>query len=312
MIWYNEVQTIVKDHWKFCSVADVRRFWQNVCSVPGRTEGRKHYHEERYSLGLYLLALAEHELLTYPLQVEQGKQHESPDFMLTWPSGELTGLEVTRATEQWLQRTMTASEKEYGRRTIEVAVSGEEPEPVCIPLSQRGWVGDEAEGEWRSLVQRAIEQKLAKLPQFRPASRHDLLIYDDTPLPAIDRRKVLAAISPWARKLHDKSPTFGKISVVISLDVLFDLGGACRIFPYIDWSAPELDDPKDLRAFSERVEDAGRIAVERAVGRHTGMRKPVYFQHGGDKFIKLTPDGRRFEVRLREDSEEVVRELPRG
>jgi hypothetical protein len=183
----------MKDHWKFRSVADVRRFWRSVGSVPGRTEGRKHYHEERYSLGLYLLGLAEHEILTYPLRVDQ---EESPDFMLTWPSGELTGLEVTRATEQWLQRTMTASEKEYGRRTIEVAASGEEPEPVSIPLSQGGWVGDEAEDEWRSLVQRAIEQKLAKLPKFRPASRHDLLIYDDTPLPAIDRRKVLAAISP--------------------------------------------------------------------------------------------------------------------
>ena len=277
--------------------------------MPGRTEGRRHYHEERYSLGLYLLALAEHELLTYPLRVEQG---ESPDFMLTWPSGELTGLEVTRATEQWLQRSMTASEKEYGRRTVGVTTSGEKPEPVCIPLSQAGWVGDEAEVEWCSLVRRTIEQKLAKLPNFRPVPHNDLLIYDDTPLPTVDRRKVLAAISPWARRLNEKRPAFGKISVIISLDVLFDLGGTCRIFPYIDWSAPELGDSKNLRAFSARVEDAGRIAVERAVGRHTGMQKPVYFKHSRDKVVKLTPDGRRFEVRLREDGEEIVRELPHG
>lgn len=276
--------------------------------MPGRTEGRRHYHEERYSLGLYLLALAEHDLLPYPLRVDQG---ESPDFLLTWPSGESTGLEVTRATEQWLQRAMTASEKEYGRRTIEVAASGEEAEPVSVPLSQAGWVGDEAEVEWCSLIRRAIEQKLTKLPNFRPVSRHDLLIYDDTPLLAVDRRKVLAVISPWARRLNEKSPAFGKISVIISLDVLFDVGGACRIFPYIDWSAPELGDPKDLRAFSARVEDAGRIAVERVVGRHTGMQKPVYFKHSRDKIVKLTPDGRRFEVRLREDGEEIVRELRR-
>jgi len=280
--------------------------------VPARTERRRHYHEERYSLGLYLLALAEHDLLTYPLQVEQGRQHESPDFILTWSSGELTGLEVTRVTEQWLQRTMTTSEKEYGRRTVRATASGEKPEPVCIPLSQAGWVGDEAEIEWCSLIRRAIEQKFAKLPNFRPVSHHDVLIYDDTPLPAVDRRKVVSVISPWVRRLNEKSPALGKISVIISLDVLFDLGGACRIFPYIDWSAPELDDLKTLRAFSARVEDAGRIAVERAVGRHTGMQKPVYFKHSKDKVVKLTPNGRRFEVRLREDGEEIVRELPHG
>ena len=299
----------MKDRWNFATIADVRRFWRSVCSVSGRANGRRHYHEERYSLGLYLLALAEHEQLTYPLRIEQ---KESPDFMLTWPSGELTGLEVTRATEQWVQRAMTASEKEYWRRAATTAASGEEPEPVCIPLSQAGWVGDEAELEWCSIIRSAIEQKLVKLPNFRSAPRHDLLIYDDTPLPAVDRRRVLAAISPWARRLNEKGPAFGKISVIISLDVLFDVGGTCRIFPYIDWSAAELGDSKNFRVFSARVEDAGQIAVERAVGRHAGMQKPVYFKHNGAKVVKLTPDGRRFEVRLREDGEEIVRELPRG
>jgi hypothetical protein len=299
----------MKDRWTFTSIADVWRFWRSVRSVPGRTEGRRHYHEERYSLGLYLLALAEHQQITYPLRIEQG---ESPDFMLTWPSGELTGLEVTRATEQWIQRAMTASEREYQRRAATVAASGKKPEPVCIPLSEAGWIGGEAELEWCSIIRSAIEQKLVKLPNFRPASHHDLLIYDDTPLPAVDRHKVLETISPWAHGLNERKPAFGNISVIISLDVLFDLGGTCRIFPYIDWSAAELGDSKNLRAFSERVEDSGQIAVERAVGRHTGMQKPVYFKHNGDKVVKLTPDGRRFEVRLREDGEEIVGELPHG
>jgi len=299
----------MKNHWKFNSAVDVQRFWQSVRSVPGRTEGRKHYHEERYSLGLYLLALAEHDLLTYPLQIEQG---ESPDFMLTSPSGDSTGLEVTRATEQPLQRSMTTSEKEYGRRAANAAASGREPQPVCIPLSQAGWVGDEAEVEWCLLIRRAIEQKLAKLPNFRRAFEHHLLIYDDTPLVAIDRRKVLAAIDPWARSLTRKEPTFKTFSVIISLDVLFDLGGACRVLPYIDWSAPDFNNSKNVGAFSARVEDAGRVAVERAVGRHTCMQAPVYFRHGGDKIAKVTPDGRRFEVRLEDDGEEIIRQLPHG
>jgi len=299
----------MKNHWKFTTVVDVQRFWQSVRSVPWRTEGRKHFHEERYSLGLYLLALAEHELLTYPLRIEQG---ESPDFMLTWPSGELTGLEVTRATEQWLQRSITLSEKEYRRREAQAAASGGKPEPICVPLSQAGWVGEDPEREWCSLIGRAIEQKIAKLAGFRPASRHDFLISDDTPLPAVDRRKVLAAISPWAHRLTQKAPAFGRISVIISLDILFDLGGTSQIFPYIDWSNPKLGSSKSLRAFSERVEDAGRIAVKRAVGRNSGMQRSVYFEHGKNKIVKLTPDGRRFEVRLRKDGEKVLRELPHG
>jgi hypothetical protein len=295
--------------WKFSSNKDVRRFWRSVCSVPWRTEGRKHHHEECYSLGLYLLALAEHDLLTYPLRVEQD---ESPDFMLTWPSGELTGLEVTRATEPWLQRWMTESEKEYRKGKTQAAASGDKPEPVCIPLSQAGWAGDEAEVEWCSLIRKSIEHKLVKLANFRTALRHDLLISDDTPLPAVDRRQVLAAMGSWARGLNEKAPALGKISVIVSLDVLFDLGGTSRIFPYIDWSAPEFGNSKNLRDFSERVEDAGRIAVDRAVGRHTGMRNPVYFKHSSGKIVKLTPAGRRFEVCLRQNGEEVIRELPRG
>src|SRR5579875_725820 len=91
-------------HWEFRSADDVVLFWEHHRSVPSRADGRKPRHEERFYLGLYLLALADHELLSYPLIVEQGRQHESPDFMLSCASGEVIGLEVTRATEQSVQR----------------------------------------------------------------------------------------------------------------------------------------------------------------------------------------------------------------
>ena len=111
---------------------------------------------------------------------------------------------------------------------------------------------------------RAIERKIRKLREFVPASRHDLLVYDDTPLPAVDRRKVIAALTPWARELKSSARVLGRISIVISLDVLFDVGGESRILPYVQWSAPDLDDTP-VQSFSERVELAGKVAVERAI-----------------------------------------------
>src|SRR5262249_35914153 len=113
------------------SFDDVKQLWSSVRSVPGRTEGREHYHEERYYLGLYLLALGTYELLAYPFQVEQEKQqHESPDFMLRWSPGQVTGLKITRATKKSFQSVMTATERMYNRRKAEAALYGETAEPV--------------------------------------------------------------------------------------------------------------------------------------------------------------------------------------
>lgn len=217
--------------WQIRSEKDVQALWREVREVPSRIEGRKDRPEERYCLGVHLLALAHHGLLAYPFKVEQAIGSESPDFMFAWKSGETAGLEVTRATEQWIQREMTAADREYRRRELAAVVSGEEPEGVVIPLSELGWVGD-PEQQWCALVRCAIEKKLAKLAGFRPASSHDLLVCDDTPLPAVDRRKALARLSPWASELRQRTPTFRRISVIISLDVLFDVGGEPRIFPF--------------------------------------------------------------------------------
>ena len=67
-----------------CSAANVRTFWLRVRDVSRRTEGRSKKQYERYYLvflrvELYLLLLANHRLLRYPLKVLKG---ESPDFML--------------------------------------------------------------------------------------------------------------------------------------------------------------------------------------------------------------------------------------
>ena len=300
--------------WVIRSFRDVQTLWLKVREVPRRTEGRRHYHEEQYSLGVFLLALSRHGLLDYPLVVNR---RESPDFVVTDRSGEAVGLEVTRATEPWLQRKITSADREYSRRQLAAENSGIDPEPVVIALSEMGWAGDEAEIKWCALMRRSIEGKVAKLSQFAPAGRHDLLISDDTPLPAVDRRKVLASLDPWARDLRSKTPALRRISIVISLDVLYDVGGESRILPYVHWSAPELDNTSDAENFSERVELAGKVVVERAIrepsgDRNTGFKNlgPAYYVDTAGRIIKRTAEGRRFEVRTKEDGAEIiVREL---
>ncbi len=231
---------VVPGLWKINleSYDDVKRLWSSVRSMPGRTKGREHFHEEHYCLGLYLLALGYHRPLDYPFQIEQGKQHESPDFMLTSSSGDVTGIEVTRATTRWIQQAMTEAEREYLRREAASVASGTNPEPVCVSLSHVGWIGDEAPVQWCLSIQKAIDGKVEKLSNFRRASRYDLLIYDDTPFPTVDRRKVVAALHPWAGSLNRTALRLGRISVVMSLDVVFDLGGSTRLLQYNQWNAP--------------------------------------------------------------------------
>jgi hypothetical protein len=285
--------------WEFRSRDEVARFWAHVRNVPRRTNGRTAKQYERYYLGLYLLGLADHELLSYPIEVLEG---ESPDFTLTWKSGETTGLEVTRATDQELQRWLTRAGNADTERTA----------------SFSGYAGEQLEHGWCGFVREAIEKKVAKLRKYRDAARHDLLVVDDTRAGAGDRRKVLALLDPWSRELKRKESKLGKISVVASLDVLYDIGGESRIFPYVHWSAPELDDVVSNESFSERAELAGRVTVERAI-REPSQKDipndetpvPDYYVDKAGRIVRRATDGRRFEVRLQEDgSEVVVRELP--
>jgi len=282
---------------EFRSRDDVRNFWHQVRTVPRRTDGRTPKQYERYHLGIYLLALADHNLLPYPLTVVEG---ESPDFMLTWPSGETTGLEVTRATDQMLQQWMSQAEKKH-------------PEGVARMFSPLGYVGDELEKEWCDFTRVAIEKKVAMVGQYTPALRYDLLVADDTRAGAGERRKVLALLAPWARHLKRKEPRLGIISAVASLDILYDIGGESRVLPYIHWSAPESVESTHAESLSKRAELAGRVTVERAVReppqRHAPSDEaplPGYYVDIKGRIIKRTSDGRRFEIRIRQGGTEVI------
>ncbi|HTY55348.1 MAG TPA: hypothetical protein VMB26_09110, partial [Candidatus Binataceae bacterium] len=213
----------------FHSRRDIRRFWLKVRDVPRRSEGRAKKQYERFYLGLYLLALADHQLLAYPFQV---LEDESPDFMLTWESGETVGLEISRATDEEIQAAISRAEREN-------------PTEYAIAASPHGYSGDQIEEEFCSIVRESVEKKVAKFDNFKPASRYDLLIPDDTRMGVGNRKKVLTTLTPWVRELTLKKRKLGKVSVVASLDVIYAIGEESRVFPYIAWSAPNEDRADD-------------------------------------------------------------------
>lgn len=271
-----------KGRWEFRSAEDVSGFWDKYRTVPGRIDGRKRHHEERYCLGLYLLALADHDLLTYPLSVDEG---ESPDFMLSWPSAEVTGLEVTRATEPRLQRPITENEKAVRKLELEAFAAEKAPELTfaSTALSAFGWADDQADSEWCSLFKAAIEKKLSKFSKFRPAHRYDLLVYDDTPVSPVHRKTILSEMRPYLERLQRENPKLGKTSFVVSLDLIFDVGGECRRFPYVEWSEVRSGDRDKLMTFAHRVEQAGQVAVKRAIRDHDAMGRAVRSRIAGDE-----------------------------
>ncbi|HLI78743.1 MAG TPA: hypothetical protein VKV03_02105 [Candidatus Binataceae bacterium] len=283
--------------WNFRSSDDLKEFWKKFQRVPARKHRTKR-DEERYCLALYLLALATYRKLKYPLRIEEG---ESPDFMMTWSSGKTTGLEVTKATNMWVQREMTLAELEFEKRKLATAASGGQPRPVGIMLSQRGWVGDEAEREWLSFVRAAVENKISKFDNFRPASRQELLIYDDTPLPAIDRQMVLPNLSRWLADKRKDNPRLGHVSIIVSLDLLHDSGEGLQVLPFVNWSNPEATSD-----FGERIEFIGEKAVTTAVRKHKQEGRPIHFTDSRGRLVKEMPDGTRYEVRVEPNGNEVV------
>jgi hypothetical protein len=255
-----------------------------------------------------LRALSNAGLLTLPINISEG---ESPDFILLAESGETTGVEVTRATTEDSQRQNTGMAKAH--RWLQPHASARGGDAVTIAnVSEAGWVGEEPEEEWCSLIIAALRKKTSMLPKYRPANCYDLLIYDDTPLPGVNRTRAVARLRDPIRELREaKAASFRTISVIASLDVLFDVGGHPRILPYIDWQSPGLEGADDFRRFAEDVEYGAQNAVDPVLPRGGKPRRLIYSMDEAGRIIKQTADGRRFEVRVAEDGEEtIVAELP--
>jgi hypothetical protein len=63
---------------------------------------------------------------------------------------------------------------------------------------------------------------------------------------------------------------------------------------------------ESLNSRSKRVVQGCQEAVEKAIQEHLAMGRPIYFRDPQRRLVKQMPDGRRFEVRVLDDGEEVV------
>lgn len=124
-----------------------------------RTKDQK----EWYCLRRYLLTLAAHELLIYPLNISKS---ERPDFLVDAPRDRY-GIEVTEATEEDWQRELTESED-----------ARNDGLPNVARISEEGFAGEQPERVWCATVIRAINSKIDSLndPSY-PVVSCDLLVY---------------------------------------------------------------------------------------------------------------------------------------
>jgi hypothetical protein len=211
--------------------------------------------EKRYCLALYLFVLATHSRLRFPLFVE-----EDPltDFRLPSANTETT-LAIAKANQIWDPPVKT---------------------------------GD---SDWLSLVQHAIEEKLQSIAHLDSEARHDLLVYQDMPVPEAERVIGLSNLRTWLQSLKKVNPGLGRVSIIFSLDVVLDMGREFRHLEYIDWSNPDA-----FSDFGERVEFEGQKATVTAIRGHLREGRPTYSMDRRGRLLKRMPDGRLLEV-SRED-----------
>jgi hypothetical protein len=285
-----------QSHWTIRSLDDIGALRREFAFVQRRQTRKRQRNLEMHYLTLYLFALGEHGLLDYPFELTHS---DSPDFFLTGPGWDNVGVEHTKAISAGDQRFLSEREKDY-------------PNGVAIYASPLGYTPEQELREWRGFIGEAIEKKLARLPNYQPASRYDLLIEDNCPIsPGPDRRRALEALAELAQEYRRSNPKLGKVSVVVSLDVLYDAGGENRVIPIISWSDPRMDDPGEAEVFASRAEHGGRAKARRQIRKSHAEGLPIYGIDEHGRMIREDANGRRFEVQIRSEGDEfVVQELP--
>jgi hypothetical protein len=223
--------------------------------------------EKRYCLALYLFVLATHSKLGVPLFIEEDSR---TDFRLRSANLETT-LTIAKANQIW--------------------------EP---PL-ETGY------SDWISLVRHAIEEKLPFIARLDSASRHDLLVYQDMPVPEAERAPGLSTLRTWLQSLKKANPGLGRVSIIFSLDVVLDKGRDFRNLEYIDWSSPDA-----FSDFGERVEFEGQKATVTAIRGHLREGRHIYSMDRRGRLLKRMPDGRLLEVSREQIAREPVGAMKSG
>lgn len=258
------MRTSPKKTYTFRLRAEVEKFWHEVRDVPARS-GRQKRSEERYALGLFLRARSDNALINFPVEVVELTGNREPDFSVAEAGHAPVSLEVTRATTWELQRQMDKAERKAEERLGASARRGTRFELVEIPLLLNGSAGNDYHPQWLGLIEGSIEKKLAKLDSYCRATgltRHDLLIYDDTPILGVDRSKVLPALARWVHDKRKRNPLLGIVSLIMSLDVVYDIDRQCRTLRFLDLGAPD-----HFSGFGDRVEYAAQKAVRDELNR---------------------------------------------
>ena len=171
-----------------------------------------------WSLSRYLLALAEHVRLEFPISVSHAQPGESPDFVLE-SYGQTVGLEVTEATTSKFHKQLEIAERSA--------------DGIYFDPLDPGWLGDSPERFNAELVVAAIRRKAASLAKgsWRTARHQDLLIYcENAPGPGVKNRDLIARVGPALVNMCESDaalPTFRHISLIAGGKVIFDVAGEC-------------------------------------------------------------------------------------
>lgn len=202
-------------------------------TVPQRSEGRTSAHRERYCVVKYLSYLLESGALDFPITVTKNPEPRSPDFFVVSPSRGRVGIEHTDAGSEEYQHAVALAERDTSVQCLELPEYASPRQASDLQdvkrgfrkagekLSSSGWEDDEAEQQWAGFISDAISKKVTKATSgnYDTRASYELLIYDYTPLMALDYPK---AISVLRECVVDASP-FGKVTVLSTDRVLYDL-----------------------------------------------------------------------------------------
>lgn len=131
---------------------------------------------------------------------------------------------------------MSDMDREFVRCEKEAKRKRGEADPVSVIYNPLGWTAGQCVGNWSDQVLEAIIRKLDKIAAFRWTTHHDLLICNDADVPLFlgrERKQAFDAVALELKKLESRyAQSFRSVSVVMSREVEYDIGGKRRLLAY--------------------------------------------------------------------------------